>query len=300
MASTGFKMKSFPQLVASLVNWFVSVQNQVTDLNVGSVARTLLESVASELAEVYFRIFTAIDDAQAEAVYRSFDFPRKSATNAAGVLLFQRASLALSDITIASGVVVAAPATASDAEINFATNDTRILPTRTTLAAPISSLIQTSLQLTSAANIGVGDVLLVDAEKLKVAAPPVSNTVSVTRAYGGTTAATHSGGAFIGVVGKAVASTAVLPGASGNVAGGAIKLLKTTVAGIETVTNEAAITGGADEESDDDRKKRFQEFISSLARGTKPAIEFGAKTVSGVVSAKAIDLDDDNSIPPAT
>jgi hypothetical protein len=70
MAVTGFKMKTFPQILASLINWFSSAQDTVTDLNVGSVARTLLEAPASEISEVYFRIFKSIDEAQAEAIYR--------------------------------------------------------------------------------------------------------------------------------------------------------------------------------------------------------------------------------------
>jgi uncharacterized phage protein gp47/JayE len=295
--ASGFKMKTFNQVTASLVNWFASAQSSVTDLNVGSVARTILEAIASELAEVYYRIFTSIEEAQAEAVYRSFDFPRKSATASAGILLFQRATLALSDVTIPLGVVVAAPATSAEGEIAFTTNQTAILPTRTTLAAAITSGGQATVTVTSAANLAVGDVLLVDSERLKISGI-AGNVLTVSRGYGGTTATTHSLGAFIGVVGKAVAVTAVVAGAAGNVSAASVVQLKTGVAGVESITNEAKFSGGADEETDDERKKRFQEFISALARGTKPAIEFGAKQIAGIVSAKAIDLDDDNAIPP--
>src|SRR5690242_20752207 len=111
-----FQMKTFNMIVASMVNWFGANQSEVTDFNQGSVARTLIEAFSSELAEVYFRIFSALEEAQAEAIYAAFDFPRKSATSASGVVLFQRETLTNTPISISSGSQVAVPATSSDTE----------------------------------------------------------------------------------------------------------------------------------------------------------------------------------------
>lgn len=293
-----FEMKNFGMIRASMINWLAANQSEITDFNEGSTARVLVESFASELSEIYFRIFDALSEAQAEAIYAAFDFPRKSATTAAGIVLFQRETLTNTPISISSGSQVAVPATSSDAEITFTSSSNYTLPASTTIAAPgITSGGQTSFDLTSAANVEIGDVLLTDSERLRVT--NVSGaTVTVTRGYQSTSATTHTTGTAIGVVGKAVSVTADVVGSDGNVEAEAISKLNTVIAGITSVTNEAAFTGGSDEETDDARKKRFQEFISGLARGTKEAIQFGAKQTAGVVSALCIDNTDDMSIDP--
>lgn len=291
-----FSMKTFNQITASMVNWAAATQSEVTDFNEGGVLRTLIESFASELAEIYFRIFDSIDDTQREAIYLAFDFPRKSSTSAAGTILLQRATLSGSNISISSGTQVAVPATAGGEEITFTSSANYTLPQATTLAAAITTTGQTSVALTTSANIGIGDVLLCGSERIHIT-NVVGATITMVRGYQGTTAATHLISTAIGVVGKAVIVTADTAGAAGNVAAATITKINTSIAGIATVINEAAFTGGADEETDDARKKRFTEFVSGLARGTKAAIQFGAKQTPSVVSAVCIDNSDDISIP---
>lgn len=294
----GFKIKSFNQITTSLVNWFSSAQSQVTDLNVGSVARTLLEAIASELAEVYYRIYSGILDAQETAVYTSFDFPKTAAANASGVVLWQTSILPVAPITISSGAQAAVPATNVTNELTYSADTTLTIPAKTTLNGAINNSV-TSLVVTSALNMASGDVLKIDSEKMHITAVVV-NTLTVARAYQGTSAASHLNLAEAGIVGKAVTMTADLAGATGNVSAAAINKINTPITGIVSVTNEDALSGGADEETDDARKSRFVAYISTLARGTKPAIEVGAKTVTGVVKATAYDLDDDVAIPTGT
>lgn len=66
-------------------------------------------------------------------------------------------------------------------------------------------------------------------------------------------------------------------GVAGNTASGTITEMGTNVAGIAVVTNPAPLINGRDEETDDERKARFQGYISTLARGTKSAVEYGAR-----------------------
>lgn len=54
-----------------------------------------------------------------------------------------------------------------------------------------------------------------------------------------------------------------------------------------TVTNPQVFAGGSEVESDADLRARAYLFFSTLRRGTRPAIEWGAKTVAGVQSAVA-------------
>jgi uncharacterized phage protein gp47/JayE len=59
------------------------------------------------------------------------------------------------------------------------------------------------------------------------------------------------------------------------------------VAGIVKVDNLVEITGGEDAESDTDYIERFLLYVrEGLARATEGALEYGAKTVSGITSAK--------------
>ncbi len=60
---------------------------------------------------------------------------------------------------------------------------------------------------------------------------------------------------------------AVVAGAAGNVTIGAITVMTSPVTGIDYVVNEAALTNGADQESDTSLKARFSAYILGLARG---------------------------------
>ena len=83
------------------------------------------------------------------------------------------------------------------------------------------------------------------------------------------------GNSYVDVLVSAQAS-----GLAGNVGADLITELVTPVAGVASVTNPSPFVNGRDVETDDERRVRFQGYISSLARGTKAAITYGAKTVT--------------------
>lgn len=83
------------------------------------------------------------------------------------------------------------------------------------------------------------------------------------------------GNSYVDVLVAAQAS-----GLAGNVGADLITELVTPVAGVASVTNPSPFVNGRDVETDDERRVRFQGYISSLARGTKAAITYGAKTVT--------------------
>lgn len=68
------------------------------------------------------------------------------------------------------------------------------------------------------------------------------------------------------------------PGTAGNAGSDTVTSLTTPITGIATVTNPAPFTNGKDAETDADRTTRFQGYVSTLSRGTNPAIVYGAKT----------------------
>lgn len=91
--------------------------------------------------------------------------------------------------------------------------------------------------------------------------------------------------------GDTIAAQAVTAGASGNVAVGAVTLMPVTLTGISVVTNETAMTGGYDAESDDGLRARYYEAILTPATsGNKNQYIAWAKSVSGVGGAKCYPL----------
>ncbi|KXV70951.1 hypothetical protein AD952_11185 [Acetobacter cerevisiae] len=62
-------------------------------------------------------------------------------------------------------------------------------------------------------------------------------------------------------------------GSAGNVDAGAICLLGTSIAGIDTVTNEVAFVNGSDEETDAQLRARFPEWLAAKATASNAAIE---------------------------
>jgi uncharacterized phage protein gp47/JayE len=69
--------------------------------------------------------------------------------------------------------------------------------------------------------------------------------------------------------------------AAANVSAGSITLLSQSIPFVDTVSNPANITGGADPETDTAYKARFPQFIASLSRATKAAISFAVQSVVG-------------------
>lgn len=74
-------------------------------------------------------------------------------------------------------------------------------------------------------------------------------------------------------------------GTAGNIPARAITTIVTTNSIISEVYNEAAFTNGVNEETSAERKKRFQHYIKTLARGTRDAIIYGCLEVDGVQGA---------------
>lgn len=88
-----------------------------------------------------------------------------------------------------------------------------------------------------------------------------------------------------------VAIRAVVAGSVGNVAAGAISFFPVTLSGFTVVSNLAPTSGGFDEETDDDLRKRYYEKLRSPATsGNKAHYRAWAKEVAGVGDAKVIPL----------
>lgn len=97
-----FQIKDFASIVASMINWMSSTQDQITDFSVGSVTRTLVEAPATEIEELYQQMFNGLRDAIPTAVYTSFNFPSLPALPAGG-LITVTITTQLTDTLISAG-----------------------------------------------------------------------------------------------------------------------------------------------------------------------------------------------------
>lgn len=71
---------------------------------------------------------------------------------------------------------------------------------------------------------------------------------------------------------------AAIAGLVGNIPANTAFQISPSPAGFVGATNAADFANGADEETADEQKQRFRDYIATLARGTIDACEYGAKT----------------------
>lgn len=82
-----FQIKDFVSISASMVNYAKATQDKLTDFNIGSAARTMLDAPSIEIEELYQRMFAGIMDAIPVAIYRAFGFDALQATAARGTVM---------------------------------------------------------------------------------------------------------------------------------------------------------------------------------------------------------------------
>ena len=130
-----FQIKDAASISASCLNGLKATTRKITDFNIGSVVRAMIDAVAAELDELYQQMFIGLREAIPVSVYNSFDFEALAATSASGlvrvtvtagtpVLISTGATftvsgnstsyVSLSDVTVATGATyVDAPVAAS-------------------------------------------------------------------------------------------------------------------------------------------------------------------------------------------
>lgn len=191
----------------------------LTDFNVGSVTRSLLEAAAVGLDEVWMGAAQAVNDAIPEAVFQSFGFERQAAVYASGLLTFILSAPRLDDLLIPAGTTVR----------------------------------------------------------------QLGGTVTYLTVLDGTLAA--------GQTRVAILARAEVAGAAANTNADTLTVI--TAPGVATATlaatNLAPITNGSDPETDAQRRLRFAEWVSTLARGTVAAYRYCAMQAAVVADAAILE-----------
>ncbi len=103
------QIKDFASITASMLNWMRAAQDEVTDLEQGGIARTMLEAAAAEVDELYQQMFAGLREAIPVSVYRTFGFDVLEPAAAAGVVRVTITALS-TDTLIPAGTVFAVAA----------------------------------------------------------------------------------------------------------------------------------------------------------------------------------------------
>lgn len=113
-----YQPKTFLEITADMVEACRATSDQLTDFNVGSVVRTLLESQAVGLEDFYIAVNQAIQDAIPASLYAAFDFQRLPAAVARGKVRVTIAAQG-TDFTLPAGSALST----AGGEVNFETED---------------------------------------------------------------------------------------------------------------------------------------------------------------------------------
>ena len=197
-----FQIKDFASISASMMNWLKATQSKVTDFNIGSAVRTMIEAIAAEIDELYQQMFIGVKEGVEVSVYNSFSFDAITALPASGLIRVY--------VTASTSPIVIPAGTTFTPEVGSAT-----YTTATDFTIPIS--------------VAYIDVLVTCTE---------SGTV-------------------------------------GNILAGQDFTAAPAIVNFSSASNMAAFFNGADDETSDARKARFNAYISSLNRGTVAALKYG-------------------------
>lgn len=104
-----FQVKDWISIAAGMINHMRASQNKITDFNVGSVARTLVEAPAVEMDELYQQMFIGLREAIPVSVYNSFGFDLLPTEAANGVVRFSCLVASPANVLIPAGTAVRAP-----------------------------------------------------------------------------------------------------------------------------------------------------------------------------------------------
>lgn len=207
------KIKQFTELLQSMVDYIGAHTKKLTNFSIGSVLRTILEAVSSEISELYYEMYKNFKKAIKLAIFYSFGFELKPAQKAKGVVRMYFKGQISHNVIVPKG-------------FKFVTTIT-----------DSKSLYFESIQ----------DVVSI----------PFDNYIDVP-------------------------VECTTPGIDGNVPEHSIRTMLTPLAYIDYVDNEEPTGQGREEETEDECKKRFSEYIETLSKGTMDAIRYGCISTPGI------------------
>ena len=282
----------------------------ITDFNEGSKIKSIVDANSSIISTISMDHKEAIYRAIPVALYQGFGFTKTDALSATGYMRpYRKPALwvkytgagTAAEITSTSLLIAAAVTGApTDAfSFDYATyTQTSDIVTQidaltnwsATLVSDVSS--DTLYQYTAKEAVGATNYLYGDGLDIMLA---TATAVSILTGYSVTVddmlvVTTADGTLSAGESGVQILSEVQTTGLLGNLAINAIDTvngkgyINSVLAGVEHVINDGAFSGGATAETDDERKIRFSESVSSLNAGTKNGIISAIRAISGIRS----------------
>lgn len=98
-----FQIKDFVSIVASMLNHIRGTTHKITDLQPGSVSRTLVEAPAIEIEELYLQMFNGLREAIPVATFKSFNFDKLPKKYARGFVSVSRSTPPTKAFTVPAG-----------------------------------------------------------------------------------------------------------------------------------------------------------------------------------------------------
>ena len=295
-----FAPRTAEEILNDFVN-YLTINTKLTDFNVGSVIRTLLEAAAIEDATQYVQMLNVLnsfffDNATGDALddrVAQYDMTRKQATPSTGTVFFLDTSLEKAFLTqdlsagVSTSIAVddasvfpAAPITVrlgegtsaqEDVTINAINVTTNILTAAAAVTFDHAAAGSFVDSIDNRANLvcfvsGSPDRTVPSGVTLRSAATNVNVTVSAYTSASGI----HPNGNFasnsISVITSNFGTGSIIPP----------KMLNSIVGNEPffgaTVVNVGAISGGADVETDEELRARVRDHIGGLSAGTVSAI----------------------------
>ena len=105
---SGFQIKTFPAITDDMIARMRASTSKVTDFNVGSVVRALLEAPALEVDELYQAMYYGLLEAIPTAIYTGFGFDLQPAFAAAGWVSASIPAAVSVDLPIPQGTALSA------------------------------------------------------------------------------------------------------------------------------------------------------------------------------------------------
>jgi hypothetical protein len=105
---SGFQIKTFPDITADMIARLRASTTKVTDFNVGSVVRALLEAPALEVDELYQSMYYGLLESVPTAIYTGFGFDVLPATAASGWVTATVETARQTDTAIPEGLTLTA------------------------------------------------------------------------------------------------------------------------------------------------------------------------------------------------
>ena len=276
----------------------------LTDFNPGSVLGTLVRAFARELKLLYEQMDGAyrrafIDEATGVAldnVVALLGVERNPATKSEGEVTFFRQKAAEETVSIPVNTRVA-----DESGRTYVTLAEVLIPQQTDEFKPqIDGVIRVQRRIAAAIGIWAQDA---DPETDE---PLPTQPIADDRPFGENekTIALADDVRPVGTLriryspkSVTVAVEAVEAGPDGNVNQGAIAVMPTPPAGVDGVTNEAAISDGQLPETDDALRERAKHELERSGNGTLNAIKYAVLDVDGVEGVEVMDSTTDDAIP---